>query len=872
MNVMVQDPMAALTVLQAKHRIQRFRKRFADYGDAHLFLAYHAAFPLVLTADLVYRMWVNFDRDEQDTLLDIPWIATADLLLSDLCHEAGYELYEIDADVRQELLRQFRADLRFGEPRLKELADFLEEYSYHLRQDQEDPSAKALADVHLWTALSHKNPDRAVREMLAALNRGLDAGNRGEILRMANLTDKLATRPDKYKPLRVYLSGVQQYAQGNGELAAQKMEEVKFDHFQKLGIELVRPKIWEEVPETKEAPPAEPEGERPLEEALKEALAIGDPADRARALTALIPDLPQERLTQVAAEALNTIEAIDLPRRRVSALVALAPWLPEQERARIVDQALGAARAIEDADERAAALAELAPYLPLEQQYDRTVADVATATDIPEATLRDWFEEKLITPEGTRNAVLMDQDQSEGLLNRAVVRLVEARLLRAAARQGQSWIELADDRFIEPILASNQAWRERQQAAAAEQPYRYDGPAVTFFTGLHGPADDAVWSRSDFRKMIERLNLPLVFMSDGENLKFADMGDPARNVVRLYWNPEQVSADEAYEYIRDVQLKRWWERGYRRFIFFNEPQITREMGQTDEGMGIAWHSADDFARFLRTCLSRARQEFESIQLYTTPVNSNDALDPWVWREAIWQHNQGLVSGWCMHAFSSDNGNAAAAVNEILGQVRAVQRRLRLQIPILVSEASINRGDDAEQKARVALLLAEKAAEVPGLEAVFWYAADWDPSFDVHNEGWFRAGIGEAYLRLRTEKRATETAAAAPVILDVPYRSSTAEGSPRPIGGGGPDALVMLLNSAGAQATAQEIVGLLDDEGSFVSIQTLIGFAADRYGFKTTYQRADGADEAMVELRGAIDDGRPFIALVRYDPIRALTGF
>ncbi|MGD8806179.1 MAG: hypothetical protein PVH65_10030, partial [Chloroflexota bacterium] len=133
MNVMVQDPMAALTVLQAKHRIQRFRKRFADYGDAHLFLAYHAAFPLVLTADLVYRMWVNFDRDEQDTLLDIPWIATADLLLSDLCHEAGYELYEIDADVRQELLRQFRADLRFGEPRLKELADFLEEYSYHLR-------------------------------------------------------------------------------------------------------------------------------------------------------------------------------------------------------------------------------------------------------------------------------------------------------------------------------------------------------------------------------------------------------------------------------------------------------------------------------------------------------------------------------------------------------------------------------------------------------------------------------------------------------------------------------------------------------------------------------------------------------------------
>jgi hypothetical protein len=49
---------------------------------------------------------------------------------------------------------------------------------------------------------------------------------------------------------------------------------------------------------------------------------------------------------------------------------------------------------------------------------------------------------------------------------------------------------------------------------------------------------------------------------------------------------------------------------------------------------------------------------------------------------------------------------------------------------------------------VAHLLEEQAARIPGLEAVFWYAADWDPRFDENNEGWFRKGIGEAYLRQR----------------------------------------------------------------------------------------------------------------------------
>ena len=96
----------------AHRRIEAFEKRF---GEAHLYLAYHAAFPLALTPDLLYRLWANFQRDIHGEVLNIPWIAVADLLLSSLCDEVGHELYEMDNAIRQELLKRLEADERFNQ-------------------------------------------------------------------------------------------------------------------------------------------------------------------------------------------------------------------------------------------------------------------------------------------------------------------------------------------------------------------------------------------------------------------------------------------------------------------------------------------------------------------------------------------------------------------------------------------------------------------------------------------------------------------------------------------------------------------------------------------------------------------------------------
>lgn len=266
------------------------------------------------------------------------------------------------------------------------------------------------------------------------------------------------------------------------------------------------------------------------------------------------------------------------------------------------------------------------------------------------------------------------------------------------------------------------------------------------FTGIHGPADDFMWERPELQTMMRRLNMPVFFMSHGVNPDYARFGDPARNMVRLFWNPEPISAEKAYVYVRDDQLKRWWDRGYRRFVFFNEPQLPPGYGPNPEGMLISWHSKKEFAAFLRHCLKRARQDFPGIKLYTTPMTSNNAFDPWGWRWAMWQQVKGVVDGWCMHAYTGNNSDAHAAAQDIANQIIRLKNKFQLQIPIVVSEASVNRGHNPAQKAQVARLLPGKLGQVSGIEGVFWFAADWASDLDVNHEGWLRNGIADAFLQ------------------------------------------------------------------------------------------------------------------------------
>jgi hypothetical protein len=86
----------------ARLTVENFVRRFSS---AYRLLAYCAAIPLILTPELLSFLRTKFLQGK------VPWIAEADLLLSDLCRPVGFEQYALDPSVRAYLLRDVHTQL-----------------------------------------------------------------------------------------------------------------------------------------------------------------------------------------------------------------------------------------------------------------------------------------------------------------------------------------------------------------------------------------------------------------------------------------------------------------------------------------------------------------------------------------------------------------------------------------------------------------------------------------------------------------------------------------------------------------------------------------------------------------------------------------
>lgn len=191
----------------ARRRIEAFERRF---GKTHLIFACHAAFPLALTPDLLYKLWANFQRDIHGFVLGIPWVAVADLLLSSLCDEVGRELYEMDTAVRNSLLNRLKEDENFGQQRINELSDFLLVYVRQQLQSN-DSEVRDFAQAQRWTGLAYARPSEAAQELKATLEQAYRQ-DRAEQLRLASLVETFAEPLAEFEPLLVYAREIGKFA------------------------------------------------------------------------------------------------------------------------------------------------------------------------------------------------------------------------------------------------------------------------------------------------------------------------------------------------------------------------------------------------------------------------------------------------------------------------------------------------------------------------------------------------------------------------------------------------------------------------------------------------------------------------------------
>ena len=194
----------------ARERIETFAQKF---GIAHLYLAYHCAFPLALTPTLAYQIWGEFQHDNHNQHLNIPWVAVADLLLSNLCNEVEAELYEMDLAVRTVLLNELKLDAKFGKTRLNELSNFLLEFvKKQLRSKK--PQSPDVAQLHEWIALAYVKPTQAARKIALMLDQQ-DWGNQLELVRLASVIETFVEPLAEFEALLTYGHAMGKYGRGD---------------------------------------------------------------------------------------------------------------------------------------------------------------------------------------------------------------------------------------------------------------------------------------------------------------------------------------------------------------------------------------------------------------------------------------------------------------------------------------------------------------------------------------------------------------------------------------------------------------------------------------------------------------------------------
>ena len=105
---------------------------------------------------------------------------------------------------------------------------------------------------------------------------------------------------------------------------------------------------------------------------------------------------------------------------------------------------------------------ELAQFVnrALADYYETVLARVLQENKglVRERALRDWFSNNLITEAKTRGLVYQGETATEGIPNPVVHSLESQFLIRGETRAGGRWYELVHDRFIDPILQTNQEW------------------------------------------------------------------------------------------------------------------------------------------------------------------------------------------------------------------------------------------------------------------------------------------------------------------------------------------------------------------------------------------------------------------------------
>ena len=274
---------------KARERVSTFQK---SYSPLDYRLACCAAVPLLLTPDLLYQIWANF-------VPEAPWISVARVLLSSLCSEVGYELYEIEPLTRTELMESLKAEV--GLEIVEDIGSLTILY-IESEWPSDEEEVTELVRTQEWAVDSYVDPVRVVKEVASALRTQIVKKDEYEIRVLVSLLRKIAKpiKENGFDSLLTYAEAIESFLIGNVEAALNIIQDFLSaeDSLQVLGVSLPVPEeiqflYWQKQQENEAQTSEEATDQAPLEDIASPILsneslyAIGIGGTGARCLEAL---------------------------------------------------------------------------------------------------------------------------------------------------------------------------------------------------------------------------------------------------------------------------------------------------------------------------------------------------------------------------------------------------------------------------------------------------------------------------------------------------------------------------------------------------------------------------------------------------------
>ena len=142
-----------------------------------------------------------------------------------------------------------------------------------------------------------------------------------------------------------------------------------------------------------------------------------------------------------------------------------------------------------------------------------------------------------------------------------------------------------------------------------------------------------------------------------------------------------------------------------------------------------------------TCLGLTSQRYCSTSLVCR--QESPGPNQFAFINPAWEIVKDKVDGYCLHAYTGETSNTTLAANQVVSQVRETMPYLNLQVPVIVSECSVNRAAHAQYKADVYKQIDAALAQIEGVEACYYFVSHWD-GMPEHQENWHGTTLPEHY--------------------------------------------------------------------------------------------------------------------------------